>query len=53
MDQKRAFAYDVLALAFGDEAASQAIGLSPAVNEGKSYDDVKDDFCINNPGICP
>jgi hypothetical protein len=33
LDQKKAFAYDVLALAYGDQAAAQALGM----NQGSGY----------------
>lgn len=61
MEQKTAFAYDVFTLAFGAEAASQALGLSLAGRSGgssaQSYDDAKDDFCTSPDvlamGGCP
>lgn len=52
IDEQKAFAYDVLGLAFGGEAAAEALGYSQS-SESESYDDVMDDFCIHNPGVCP
>ncbi|MGI9293723.1 MAG: hypothetical protein ACR2PS_07045 [Pseudomonadales bacterium] len=61
MEQKTAFAFDVFTLAFGEEAARQALGLSSAGSNGaapvENFDDVKDDFCTSPDvlamGGCP
>ncbi len=52
IDEKKAFAFDILSLAFGEAAAKQALGISDTPTE-KSYDEVVDDFCVHNPGVCP
>ena len=52
IDEKKEFAFDILSLAFGEAAATQALGLTETPQE-QSYDEVMDDFCIHNPGVCP
>lgn len=61
MEQKTAFAFDVFALAFGAQAASQALGLAPADSSGDDadvpFEDAKDEFCTSPDvlamGGCP
>ena len=57
-DEQIEFAYGVLALAYGEQAASQWLGLPPAAGAGyiapkKSYQKQRDWSCDNNPGLCP
>ena len=52
LDEQKEFAYDVLSLAYGEEAAAEALGMTEDTNT-QSYDEVMDDFCIHNPGACP
>lgn len=61
MEQKTAFAFDVLTLAFGEEQARQALDLSSADSSGvapaENIEEVTDDFCTRPDvlamGGCP